>query len=98
MDAWRRGGGDDDDDVGDDDEAGGDDETGCVAEASPVGVLPLGLRGAHVAALAALLVLFCALVPTGVLYYHEIRMISYESDLCSCRRTLSTASLGYLLR
>ena len=46
------------------------------AEASPVGGLPPDLRGAHVAALAALLVLFCALVPTGVLGHHKIRMIS----------------------
>ena len=50
-----------------------------VAEASPAGVLPLGLRGAHVAALAALLVLFCALVSTGVLTYHKIMMISYDA-------------------
>ncbi|MBI82494.1 MAG: hypothetical protein CMJ81_04795 [Planctomycetaceae bacterium] len=44
------------------------------AEVSPVGGLPSGLRGAHVAALAALLVLFCALVPTGVLRHHKITM------------------------
>ncbi|MBI83469.1 MAG: hypothetical protein CMJ81_09755 [Planctomycetaceae bacterium] len=46
------------------------------AEGSPVGGLPADLRGAHVAALAALLVLFCALVPTGVLGEHKMRMIS----------------------
>ena len=46
------------------------------AGASPVGGLPADLRGAHVAALVALLVLFCALVPTGVLGHHKMRMIS----------------------
>ena len=42
-------------------------------EASPFGRLPLGFRGAHFAALTSLLVLFCALVPTGLLGYLQFR-------------------------
>jgi len=47
-----------------------------VAASSPVSVLPLGLRGAHVTASATPLVLFCAVVPTGVLGHRKIVMIS----------------------
>ena len=60
-------------------ECGPDDLSGRgsnSAESSPVAGLPPDLRGAHVAALVALLVLFCALVPTGVLGHHKMRMIS----------------------
>ena len=42
-------------------------------EASPFGRLPLGFRGAHVAALTSMLVLFCALVPTGLLEHLQFR-------------------------
>ena len=50
-----------------------------VAEGPPVGVLPQGLRGAHVAALTALAVLFCTVVPTGLLDDHILITISGKS-------------------
>ena len=49
-----------------------------MAESSHGTGLSIGVRGAHITALAALLVLFCTVVPTGLLRDHEINLISHD--------------------
>ena len=52
--------------------SGSSDQDTRVAELSPVRLLPLGLRGAHVAAFTSLLAMFCTVLPTRILNNHIV--------------------------